>query len=253
MASLLKITANGIIVDARGLPLETGTITFVATDGQDQPIPFRIRSDSSAPNRQAVTTSILRTVTSGSIDGAALYLAASLSCDPTIAYRITITDLDSGSKTVLRGVKIVDAGDGTWDLGSWNTGLSSSSVPVTFVIGPQGPPGTIAVGTVAGAAPGSPATVTNSGTPTAAVLNFQLPQGAPGTNAGPITTFSQVPSGVIDGTNTVFAVAVVPRLLILFLNRVFQIPGVDYTLSSSTITFAAAPLPGELPYAQGIY
>jgi hypothetical protein len=50
--------------------------------------------------------------------------------------------------------------------------------------GPAGAPATVSIGTVATTAPGSPATVTNSGSATAAVLNFTLPQGAAGASGG---------------------------------------------------------------------
>lgn len=56
--------------------------------------------------------------------------------------------------------------------------------------GPQGEPGppgaaaTVTVGTVTTLAPGSPATVTNSGSPSAAVLNFGIPRGADGAGGG---------------------------------------------------------------------
>jgi hypothetical protein len=46
--------------------------------------------------------------------------------------------------------------------------------------GPTGPTATVAVGTITTGAPGTPAGVTNSGTSTAAVLNFTIPQGATG-------------------------------------------------------------------------
>lgn len=46
--------------------------------------------------------------------------------------------------------------------------------------GPTGPAATVSVGTVTTGAPGSQATVTNSGSGTAAVLNFTIPQGATG-------------------------------------------------------------------------
>jgi hypothetical protein len=49
--------------------------------------------------------------------------------------------------------------------------------------GPTGAPGaaaTVAVGTVTTGAPGTAATVVNAGTTAAAVLNFTIPQGAPG-------------------------------------------------------------------------
>jgi hypothetical protein len=53
--------------------------------------------------------------------------------------------------------------------------------------GPTGPTGaaaTVSVGTVTTGAAGSQATVTNSGTAEAAVLNFTIPQGSPGTGGG---------------------------------------------------------------------
>ena len=46
--------------------------------------------------------------------------------------------------------------------------------------GPQGPAATIKVGTVTTAAYGTPASVKNSGTSSAAVIDFVIPQGAPG-------------------------------------------------------------------------
>ncbi|MDP9038024.1 MAG: hypothetical protein M3O02_01965, partial [Acidobacteriota bacterium] len=57
----------------------------------------------------------------------------------------------------------------------------------TGAAGPTGPTGsaaTVAVGSVTTGAAGSQATVTNSGTSSAAVLNFVIPQGAAGTGGG---------------------------------------------------------------------
>lgn len=48
--------------------------------------------------------------------------------------------------------------------------------------GPQGPAATIEAGAVTTLPPGSPATVTNTGTPNAAVFAFGIPQGDPGTS-----------------------------------------------------------------------
>ena len=50
----------------------------------------------------------------------------------------------------------------------------------TGATGPQGPAGTVAVGSVTSASYGTKPKVTNSGTSTAAVLDFVIPQGAPG-------------------------------------------------------------------------
>jgi collagen type VII alpha len=54
----------------------------------------------------------------------------------------------------------------------------------TGATGAQGVAATVIVGTVATLAAGSQATVTNSGTAQAAVLNFGIPQGAAGTGSG---------------------------------------------------------------------
>lgn len=50
----------------------------------------------------------------------------------------------------------------------------------TGATGPQGPAGTVAVGSVTSASYGTKPKVTNSGTSTAAVFDFVIPQGAPG-------------------------------------------------------------------------
>ncbi len=51
----------------------------------------------------------------------------------------------------------------------------------TGATGPAGSAATVSIGTVTTAAAGTQASVTNSGTSAAAILNFSIPQGAPGT------------------------------------------------------------------------
>ncbi len=66
--------------------------------------------------------------------------------------------------------------------------------------GPQGaagPAATVSVGTVTTLAAGSPATVTNSGTSAAAILNFGLPQGAGGTGG---TAVAAANSGITSAS-----------------------------------------------------
>jgi hypothetical protein len=65
----------------------------------------------------------------------------------------------------------------------------------TGATGYTGAAGTVTAGTVTTLAAGSPATVTNSGTAQAAVLNFGIPQGAAGTGTG-----SGSGSGTSSGT-----------------------------------------------------
>jgi hypothetical protein len=71
------------------------------------------------------------------------------------------------------------------------TNSTGGTTDAGYVIGPQGPTGptgpsgtaaTIAAGSVTTLAYGSPATVTNVGSPSAAIFNFGIPQGAPGGN-----------------------------------------------------------------------
>lgn len=88
--------------------------------------------------------------------------------------------------------------------------------PLQGATGPQGPAGeaaTVEVGTVTTAPAGSNASVTNSGTGSAAVLNFTIPQGAPGPT-GPqgepgqdatingVTTMTLKAAGGIKGTQS---------------------------------------------------
>lgn len=63
-------------------------------------------------------------------------------------------------------------------------------------MGPPGPPGaaaTISMGTVTSVAPEDPPNVTNSGTPSNVILNFEIPSGAPGADGSST-------SGVTDDT-----------------------------------------------------
>ena len=71
-------------------------------------------------------------------------------------------------------------------------GSTGSSGPA----GPTGAGASVAIGTVTTSAPGTQAAITNSGTSTAAVLNFTLPQGAPGTNGTGGSGTSQSMSGI---------------------------------------------------------
>jgi hypothetical protein len=56
---------------------------------------------------------------------------------------------------------------------------------------------------------------------------------------------------VVNGVNTVFTLTYAPVAgsLLLTLNNLSQTPALQYTIAGNTITFAAAPLTGFLPYA----
>ena len=56
-----------------------------------------------------------------------------------------------------------------------------------------------------------------------------------------------VPTGTVNGVNTVFTLPGTPGLLLLFKNGLLQNPGVgnDYTITGGTITFTYAPATGS--------
>lgn len=57
----------------------------------------------------------------------------------------------------------------------------------------------------------------------------------------------EIPSGLINGTNTDFTLSHTPidHTLLIFLNGVEQSESVDYTLDGVTITFIEAPQSGD--------
>ena len=56
----------------------------------------------------------------------------------------------------------------------------------------------------------------------------------------------EVPAGTINGVNAAFTLTYSPNpaaSLLLFKNGVFQTAGIDYTLSTNTITYVAGAIP----------
>lgn len=86
----------------------------------------------------------------------------------------------------------------------FNFAIPAGAIGATGSQGPAGAAGaagaaaTISVGTVTTGAPGSSATVTNSGTSSAAVLDFAIPAGAAGSNGATGATGPAGSSGVIS-------------------------------------------------------
>ena len=64
---------------------------------------------------------------------------------------------------------------------------------------------------------------------------------------------AQVPTGTINGVNTVFTLSGTPVMVMVFRGGLFQTPGgVDYTLTGNTITFVTAPIAGTALYTIGL-
>lgn len=94
-----------------------------------------------------------------------------------------ITAITTGLAPLYQPTNCCDSG------GSGGSGIDGLDGPP----GPAGAAATVAVGTVTTVAAGLPATVTNSGTSSAAVLDFQIPRGAAGADGAD-------PSGVTNTT-----------------------------------------------------
>lgn len=64
---------------------------------------------------------------------------------------------------------------------------------------------------------------------------------------------SETPIGALNGTNTVFTISYAPIVLLLFLNGVMQVQGVNFTISGTTITFTKPPKARDANYLVAIY
>ena len=60
------------------------------------------------------------------------------------------------------------------------------------------------------------------------------------------TLAAETPSGAVDGVNDEYELSREPTSLLLFRNGVLQELGANYTLSGTTITFAAPPQTGDV-------
>ena len=94
-----------------------------------------------------------------------------------------------------------------------DTGATGATGPT----GPQGPGATISVGSVTTTTYGNPAQVTNSGTSTDAVLDFVIPQGAPGEE---VTDVSSLTLNSITDTAASFPVPAVGDVMSVVMGKV---------------------------------
>lgn len=120
-------------------------------------------------------------------------------------YFATLSALQSGVPSPSAGDAYGVGSAEPYDIYIWD-GVNSAWVnngPLQGAQGPQGDPGsaaTIEIGTVTTAPAGSDAAVTNSGTSSAAVLNFTIPQGATGPQGPAGVDGSPGPAGA-DGAD----------------------------------------------------
>lgn len=91
----------------------------------------------------------------------------------------------------------IDSVSKHWIIGQTDTGVVAEGQD-----GADGQAATIAVGTVTTGAAGTNASVTNSGTSSAAVFDFVIPRGADGSSGSGIKSFTYTGTGVVNHTVT---------------------------------------------------
>ncbi len=200
MTGWIPITGSQLR-DSSGALISNATITWSPVDGNGNPISFR----SGGQNGQVIRTPVTVPVSNG---GFAITLPDVSLCSPSnVGFSVTVTDLETGD--VILGPAGYNCVQPSSELyaASWCTASGGNfdqytpnlpSVPIVFNaggplsgIGPPGGPGspgqngesaTIAIGPTTLLPAGSAPTVSNSGTSSAAVLNFGIPAGQPGQN-----------------------------------------------------------------------
>ena len=184
--------------DSSGNLESAGTITLAPVNATGQPISYRSAC-------KVAGQASARPVTANVVHGAyALYLPdTTLTSPANICFSGTAIDTATGYSLLGPGYTCIQphgtaTGSGDWcqasacDFDLYSPSLSTLAIIQTGPTGPQGATGptgatgatgtaaTIAVGATTTGAAGSNATVTNTGTSSAAVLAFTVPQGAMG-------------------------------------------------------------------------
>lgn len=164
------------LCDSTGTPLANGIISFQPCLSDGTPSSFRYGG---SPYGQVSSLPVKTQV----VDGAfSITLADTSQTSPTnICYAVKVKD-NRTNDVVLNGYLIQPTG-ATWSFDSYIPDIAPQETQQTGPQGEQGEPGeaaTIAVGSVSTGTPGSSASVTNSGTSSAAVLDFVIPRGDTG-------------------------------------------------------------------------
>jgi hypothetical protein len=176
--NFINILGSSCFMDATGSLMAKGRLTVTAVDASGKAVPFHVGGGGIA-----LVHTISRAILNGSLT-APLQLANPAAADISVGYNFVITDSSSFEVTPFNAVAIVADASGNFDLSALNAGNYAQAEPVVYLAGPAGPAATVSIGATTTLPAGSTATVTNTGTASAAVLNFGIPQGAAGTDSG---------------------------------------------------------------------
>jgi len=109
----------------------------------------------------------------------------------SVTYGLTVEALDAGATGPTGATGPAGAAGAKGATGATGAAGAAGAKGATGATGPTGPAGTsgsatVSIGTTTTGAPGSAASVTNTGTSTAAKLNFVIPQGPTGVTGAPV-------------------------------------------------------------------
>jgi hypothetical protein len=127
------------IQDASGTPLAAGSLLIQPTDANNVPITAR----SGGTGGQMIVSAATFLITAGSIGTGKIVADTALTSPTNISYRITVLDPQSRIPAVYKGVQPTGA---TFDFDTYTPNVPAQA---PYVIGAQGPPGT--VGSIGGA------------------------------------------------------------------------------------------------------
>ncbi len=199
-----SVTVTGSnIVDSSETPLANGTIYFIPVNNSGQSISYRMDG-----RGQALSTVVSANVANG---GFSITLAdTSLTSPANICFAVTVINNVSGDSVLGPGYDCVQPAYNTTTPNNWCSAGNcnfdnylpnsvSGALVTTGPQGPTGPTGSISFGTVTVGTSATQASVTNSGTPQNAILNFVLPLAPSATD----TTKLPLAGGSLTGSLTV--------------------------------------------------
>ncbi|WP_263418661.1 hypothetical protein [Terriglobus albidus] len=121
------------IADGSGSVMQSGKFSIRATDGNDNPVPFRAGGSGAI---QAVNEEVTRAIVNGQL--ASLRVGDGLAGSPRIVYRVVITNNKTKQVTTYRKVPVTGA---TFNWCDYNPAQNLQFVSTTTVAGPKGDKG----------------------------------------------------------------------------------------------------------------
>lgn len=199
-AQWITVTANNI-QSGSGAKLANGQLCVQPVDNNNRPLISRAGGSGGA----IVTSQSCGTVTAGVLQSGFQMPDTSLTFPTNTCFRVTIKDLSQNGIAVYTSSCVqpssasaqsywcsTSSGTTTCNFDLYNPSVATQTVAA---YGPQGPAGTVGIGTITPLSSGSTPTVTNSGTSSAAILNFGLPVAATGATGATGTTGPAGPTG----------------------------------------------------------